>query len=110
MLPRQLMDREPITIEPPAPPSAGGLRASLLASAPATDDRWLMGRALREYQETHGLGEQQLAEHLGLAVERLRWLQMRTRPNPQSPTYAADVERLASAFGCCADILLEVLG
>ncbi len=81
----------------------------LSAVAPARDDAWLIGSAFRAYQQRHGLAEAQLAAHLRMSVEQLRWLQMRTRPNPASPTYAADVARLAGSFQCDAGALMEIL-
>jgi hypothetical protein len=77
--------------------------------APARDDHWLVGAALRRHQAANGLSEAQLARMLGIAVERLRWLRMRTRPNPNSPTFAAEVQRLADAFGCDPDTLRDIL-
>jgi hypothetical protein len=88
---------------------APGPRLTLRAVAPARDDHWLIGAILRRHQEANGLSDTQLAQHLGTTVERLRWLQMRTRPNPESPTFSADVERLAASFGCHPDTLIGIL-
>ena len=105
VIPRQLEERRDA-----APDwTAAGPRASLREAAPAQDDRWLIGAALRAYQDAHGLSEAQLAHQLGLTPERLRWLQMRTRPNPASPSFEDDVYQLAASFGCRPDALLDVL-
>lgn len=104
-LPRQLME-PPSTVQPHRAPTSG---RSLREVAPACDDRWLMGAALRDFQERHGCDEAGMAAHLGLTLERLRWLQMRTRPNPASATYADDIRRLAATFRCDADVLRAVL-
>jgi hypothetical protein len=75
----------------------------------ANDDRWLVGPAIQAYQEQHGLSEVEVAHRLGLTVERLGWLLMRTRPRPDAPTFLYDTGRLARAFSCDADLLAEIL-
>lgn len=75
----------------------------------ANDDRWLVGPAIRAYQEQHGLSEAEVAGRLGLSVERLRWLQMRSRPRPDAQTFLYDTGRLAHAFSCDAELLAEIL-
>ena len=66
------------------------------------------GAALRRHQEANELDEGQLARHLDITVERLGWLRMRTRPNPDSPTFPAEVHRLALSFGCHPETLLVI--
>ena len=105
VLPHQLAERERAAHVDSHP----GSRLTLRSVAPARDDHWLIGAALRRHQDANGLSEVQVAQHLDITVERLRWLQMRTRPNPESPTFPADVERLASSFGCDPEKLLGLL-
>ena len=76
----------------------------------APDDRWLIGPALHRYRQDRGLSEEQTAQRLGIAVDRLRWLGMRTRPRPSSPTLAHEIHRLARATGCNEEALAEMLG
>jgi hypothetical protein len=74
----------------------------------ANDDRWLVGPAIRAYQEQHGLSEAEVAGRLGLSTERLGWLLMRSRPRPGAPTFLYDTGRLARAFSCDAELLAAV--
>ena len=105
VLPRQLAERS-INV---SPVDDAPVTRPLSVVAPARDDAWLIGSTFRAYQERHGLVEAQLAILLQMPVERLRWLQMRTRPKPGSPTYDADVARLARSFHCDVDALIGVL-
>jgi hypothetical protein len=72
-------------------------------------DHWLIGGALRAVQEASGLTEHQLADQIGVAPELMRNLGLRRRPNPNSPTFAMDVERLAYDFHMDPDILMYLL-
>jgi hypothetical protein len=76
----------------------------------ATDDHWLIGPTILRYRQDRGLSEQQHAEQLGITVDRLRWLGLRTRPRAASPTFAWEVYRLARAIGCNEEALAEMLG
>jgi hypothetical protein len=106
LIPRQLAERDRSAES--EPPSAS--RPELRNIAPARDDYWLVGAALRRHQAANGLSEAQLAHSLGITVERLRWLQMRTRPDPNSPNFAPEVERLAATFDCDPGALIGILG
>jgi hypothetical protein len=80
-----------------------------IAGRYATDGTWLVGTALRAYQERHGLSASELAARLGISTEALGWLGMRTRPDPTAPTFAREVQRLADTFRCDADLLTAIL-
>ena len=109
LVPQQLADPSPAPAGGDRVPVPPGTPLTAAAATPARDDVWLIGSAFRRYQQAHGLTEQQLAARLGIPAEKLGWLQMRTRPNPAAPTYAADIERLASAFRCDPDVLRRIL-
>ena len=75
----------------------------------ARDAERLVGSAMRLYQLQHGLSEQELATRIGITVDRLGWLNMRTRPVAGAPGFSHEVRRLADAFRCNAAVLAEVL-
>ncbi len=73
------------------------------------DGTWLVGTALRAYRERHGLSEAELAARLGISTDALGWLGLRTRPDPATPAFGAEVRRLADTFRCDADLLAAIL-
>jgi hypothetical protein len=104
-LPSRARGGRPASVDPsPAPPESSPSR-SMLTSA----DNWLIGGALRAFQEASGLDEQQMAFQIGITPEMMRNLGLRRRPNPSSPTFAYDVECLAYDFRIDPDILMYLL-
>jgi len=79
------------------------------ADRPITDARRLIGSACRVYCAEHGLDEALLTKRLAITPDRLRWLQVRTLPDPAAPSFPAAVRRLARAFHCDAGVLLDIL-
>lgn len=113
LLPRMLSDSlpsrsrsmRPEPVDPPPPPPDSTPTRSMLNSA----DHWLIGGALRAFQEAYNLNEYQLAAQLGIAPDVMRNLGLRRRPNPNTPSFAYDVERLAYDFRIDPDILMYLL-
>jgi hypothetical protein len=73
-------------------------------------DRRVIGAAITTYCERHATTDEELAHQLGLAnVTALHQLMLCTRPTPSSPTFAAEVDALATYFTCDADRLRQLL-
>ena len=115
---RRMERRTALADTPPRHPAQTRFTATVAAmraqpssqsAIPKSDDTWLVSAACRVYLRRHGMSEAQLAGRLQTSLEKLQWLQMRTRPNPAAPTFTAEVERLALAFGCEAGLLGELL-
>lgn len=101
----------PLAMPRPVPSAAeeAAPEAAPSTSMHSADDSWLMGSVFRHFQIQKNLTDRQLAEYLGMPLDRMRWLGMRTRPVPDSPAFDREVERLARAFRCDPDLLTDLL-
>ncbi len=58
-----------------------------------------MASLLRIYQETEGVDDEQLAAHLGLAVDRLPILALCREPRGDAPFFRQDIAEIADYTG-----------
>jgi hypothetical protein len=61
------------------------------------------------FRERHGMDASQLADWLGCAAVDLQGIRNQVRPHPASPTFEADVQRVARLNRCRADRLRALL-
>jgi hypothetical protein len=61
-------------------------------------NRFFLARYLNEFRASRGITEGELARFLGCSPVLLPKLALCRRPDPDSPGFRADVERIAAAF------------
>ena len=79
------------------------------AARALADDPQVIASALTAYARRAGLAEPALPAWLGITPERLPHLALCRRPDPASPTFAADVTALAAYVGCAPERLRTLL-
>jgi hypothetical protein len=72
-------------------------------------DVFFLGYALTGYEAQTGMDEETLAAFLGCPTASLPRLALRGRPDPTSPTFRTDLQRLSDQFGVNVDRLAFLL-
>lgn len=73
------------------------------------DDPFFLASALKDFAESENLGEAELAERIGIAVEALDRLRLCRCPDPASADFHRDVELIAARFGVSSSGLTQVI-
>jgi hypothetical protein len=68
------------------------------AAKKAAQDRFFFSKYLMEFRIAHGMAEDELAQFLGCSPGILPKLSLCRRPDPETPRFRSDVERIAIAF------------
>ena len=68
-----------------------------------------LAATLDAFRGRHEMDASQLADWLGCSAVDLRGIRNQVRPNPSSPTFEAEVQRVAQANRCRADRLRALL-
>ena len=79
------------------------------AARTLADDPQVMASALSAYGRRARLDELTIATWLGVVPEHLSHLALCRRPDPASPTFAAEVSALAAYVGCVPERLRTLL-
>lgn len=79
------------------------------AAQRAADRPFFVASDLAAYRELHQLGEEALAEFLGCPPEQLPRLALCRRPDPDTPEFRREVERIAEHVGARAPRLAQLL-
>lgn len=86
------------------------MKSDLPFLAPAhPSDVLFLGYALSQYEARTGMDEEALATFLGCPPASLPRLALRGRPDPMSPTFRTDLQRLSDQFGVNAESLASLL-
>ncbi len=68
------------------------------AARRAAQDRFFFSEYLIEFRNVRGMAEDQLVQFLGCSPGVLSKLALCRRPDPESPKFRSDVERIAAVF------------
>jgi hypothetical protein len=79
------------------------------AAKRAADEPWLLAHELREYRELNDATEDDVAAALDCSRGALVCLALCRRPNPNAPSFRADVEQIARHCGVNAHKLAALL-
>lgn len=75
----------------------------------AANDSIFLAHTFREYREMNGLSENELARRYGCKPGSLLRMSLCLAPNPGSPSFRREVEKIADRFGASAIRLAECL-
>lgn len=89
----------------------GDNSSSLLryAASRAASNRFFLAGCLAEFSRLHGAGEDELARFLSCSRNALPRLALCRRPDPESPRFRTDVERIAAACDVQAIRLAQLI-
>jgi len=79
------------------------------AARRAAQDRFFFSNSLVEFRNVRGMAEDQLAEFLGCRPIVLLKLALCRRPDPESPNFRSDMERIASVFKIRPERLVQLI-
>ena len=79
------------------------------AARRASQHSFFLAADLEQFRVRQGMEEGQLARFLGCAPEVLPRLALCRRPDPQSPSFRSDIQRIASALGLQQDRLAQLV-
>ncbi len=75
----------------------------------ASTDAFFLGRALAEYQASHGIDDRRLAKMLQCTIQALGRLALCRRPDDQAARFREEVQRIATFASCNAERLVQLL-
>src|SRR5439155_5495036 len=75
----------------------------------ARQNTFLLGRTLSEYEQANGLNDAALAAKLGCTREALSRLALCRCPDDRDPSFAKDVQAIASFAPCSANALIGIV-
>ena len=79
------------------------------AARRAVHDCFFFSESLVEFRNVRGMAEDQLAEFLGCSPSVLLKLALCRRPDPESPKFRSDMERIASVFKIRPERLVQLV-
>jgi len=79
------------------------------AARKAAQNRFFLAEYLNEFNIIRGMTEEELAQFLGCSLGLLPKLALCRRPDPDSPRFRSDVERIATAFDIQPGRLVQLI-
>jgi predicted alpha/beta hydrolase family esterase len=79
------------------------------AARKAAQNQFFLAKHFTEFRFIHGMTDDDLAQFLGCSTKVLPKLSLCRQPNPESPRFRSDVERIAATFNVQAVRLVQLI-